>query len=250
MHGTSQELPPSRFTGAQDTPEVPSIWATQVRIPSDLERLVRQESTDSGDTLNTVLVKRIKAGYEADNSPNIVQTLEAAAFTFLEVLDTEHKRIILENAEEHKRTVAEYLLSAILLAHEQGNTSHLMPDAAFPAEAVFDPASPVYGAEATLTCEYCHKEIAKPYKLKSQRYCHDPEPALVDVVKKAMQAHGVESEQYQDAMDALAACPETCGRLAEQRKVQEQRADIVAMRQESEGAINLRKVVPKRRVRT
>lgn len=244
-------LPSQRVTGMQDEAEnqkeVPSLWTTQVRIPSDIERLVRQESTDTGDTLNTILVKRLQAGYEADNSPNIAQTLETAAFMFLELLDTEHQRIILENVEEHKRTVAEYLISAIMLAHEQGNTSYLMPDAAMPPDAVIGDANVPPSMEATLTCEYCQKEIEKPYKLKQQRYCHDPEPILIDAVKKAVQDYGKESEQYQNAMDDLAQCPETCGKLASQREAQTLRDDIVAMRQNTEGSINLRKVAPKRR---
>ena len=194
-------------------------WVVSFRVPVHLEAMIRSESTASGVSLNTVMVKTMEAGFhppsEVETQPH---TLETAAYTFFEVLEADHQTILMGNVEAHKRSMAEYMLSAIKRVHEQGETSFVMPDAALPPDVgVESDRTPV--EEEVLACEHCHAIIALPYTRKGQRYCHDPEPALVALVEDAEAAFGPDSDECAAALKTLHACPVPCGRQAQLKSV-------------------------------
>ena len=212
--------------GRQNTKESKSesndrldIWSTQLRIRGDIEQLVRQRKAETGQSLNEILCEWVEAGATDLPDGAMPPTLEHAAYVFLEALDDDHRRILLDNVDEHKRTLAEYMVSAIKLAHDRGETAYLMPDAAMPADVIFDKLTTPTSQQSELVCQRpeCGRLIARPYVRPDQRFCHPPDEG------------------------------ESCGRLYEQGRINAQRQEQVTARQSSDLAINLAKIVPRSR---
>ena len=224
METTTQE---PRLTLAKHSPGVGSdTWTTQARIPSNIERAIRNEKELTGESLNEIIVSRLRRSYDTAATPSheteVTTSLEAAAYTFLSTLDDDHQRILLDNVKEYGRSLPEYIISAMKLVHDQGQTGHLMPDAAMPANLDIHASTVQHpnGHEGVeLVCEECGNVIPPPYVRDGQRYCHNKDD-------------GVPS----------------CGRIAQLRLVKENRALQARVNNTGKAAFDLRGAIPRKRV--
>lgn len=198
-------------------------WITQLRVPGEIERQVRAEKEATGMSLNEILVNRLKGVAPAPPLPaaEVTTSLEAAAYTFLATLDDDHQRILLDNVKESRRSLAEFMVSALKLMHDQGQSNYLMPDAAMPADVLVAPSTVAHPSgvhDKELICEECHAVIPPPYVRDGQRFCHDKDDGST-----------------------------SCGRIAAIRQVREHRGAQSRALNRGKGAFDLRGAIPQRR---
>ena len=149
----------------------------KIKISEQRAAELRRQAEEIGVTVNTMIAKTVE-----DAPP---PTLDAAAAVFLAQLTDEHRKLILDCAQETGRTPAAYILSYIMRAHDQGATA--VPIAETLEEARITPL-PV--GNATKRCEWCHQPFQADRP--DQRYCPPPldgescgRQAGLDAVRKA-----------------------------------------------------------------
>ena len=201
--GSKPEMQQGKGDGMAPTQEgtQSDIWTTQVRLPGCVEREVRAEKESTGVSLNEIIVRRITMQETPPAPPaaEAAMSLDAAAYTILQTLDDDHQRILLDNVAEHQRSLAEYIISALKLVHDRGESSHLMPDAAMPTSLHTKAAAPAQNGNATteLLCEECQAVIPEPYVRIGQRYCHDKDDGSTSCGTKAQMRIVKENREMQ-----------------------------------------------------
>jgi len=140
-----------------------SDYKIKVSEPCSFE--LRKQADALGITINTLMAQLI------EERATVTPSIEIAAGVFLSHLEPEHRKLIIDCAEETHRSPAAYIMSYIQRAHEQGAT-------ALPIAEALDPSSQLPLAFANnadpgvMLCEWCQRPITTPHA--GQRYCSTP----------------------------------------------------------------------------
>ena len=147
--------------------------AYKIHISEERAFALRERAKELDTTINKVITALVE-----DEAP---LTLAAAAEVFMNQLDPEHKRLILDCCNETKRSPATYILAYIQRAHDQGATAIPVPEIAEPRE-VARPTAP----QPPSTCAYCHKPFFASQE--GQKYCPMPDDGESCGRKASLQA--------------------------------------------------------------
>jgi hypothetical protein len=168
----------------------------QLRISLDqdvIDTLQAQADAD-GKTLSALIAEKAAfAPAVANASTQEAFTLDQAAEAFMRVLAPGHADLIRACANETRQKPVAYLLSAITLAYENGQTSLLLPQCTGERIAVSSPA-----ATGTAVCQWCRASfiMTRP----GQIYC--PVPAIPNGESCSRQAALAPIAKRRQAVDA------------------------------------------------
>jgi len=129
---------------------------------------LRAEAEAGGKKLSELLVEKVTFAPALANEPTqTALTLDQAADAFLRVLAPGHADLIRQCANDNRQKPAAYLLSAITLAYENGQTSLLLPQCA--GERIAASTSAQHGVGS---CQWCGHDF--PMTRPGQIYCPVP----------------------------------------------------------------------------
>lgn len=155
-----------------------------IALPEDLVERLRFDADAEGVNVSTIIENRLQfAPNAAPEKEQKAFTLDEAAEVFMSVLDRGHVELIRSCAADTKQRPSAYLLSAIKLAHENGQTSLLLPS------CLGERLDPLAIQTGQVQCDWCHDmfTMTRP----GQKYCPQPKTA------------GQESCSRQAALDAI-----------------------------------------------
>ena len=111
--------------------------------------------------------------------------IHEAATIFLDVLDPEHKRLILDCAKEQSRTPAAFILNCVKMIHDQGRTSQAIPETLDVFGAAVPPSvlQPGFEIQPPIECKWCHTPFI-PTRI-GQEYCLPPADGSEPCARKA-----------------------------------------------------------------
>lgn len=131
----------------------------KIRISETRAAQLRQQADDLDITINTLIAQIV----EGDTTPVTANPADAAAAYFLDKLEPEHRKLIEDCCRETQSTPASYILGYIKLAHDQGNTAKMLPEA-------LDPTRVAPVALSNKACEWCNA----PLEDCNARFCPPP----------------------------------------------------------------------------
>ena len=137
----------------------------KIRISESRAGELRAQAEALDISINTLMAQIVENQTVPAPASRIASPDEAAAY-FLDKLEPEHRKLIEDCSRETQSHPASYLLGYIKLAHDQGNTAKMLPEAPDPTRSQ---SSPV--ALSNTACEWCHA----PLENRTARFC--PEPA-------------------------------------------------------------------------
>jgi hypothetical protein len=176
----------------------------QIRISLDQSLIddLQAQADAAGITLSALLAEKAQfAPAAAPASTQDVFTLDQAADAFLRVLAPGHADLIRQCANDTRQKPAAYLLSAITLAYENGQTSLLLP--AYVGERLAATAPAQHGIGH---CQWCGHDfqLTRP----GQIYCPTPSvPGGQSCSRQAALAPIVNRRQAQSADLTYAPSP-------------------------------------------
>lgn len=140
-----------------------SDYKIKVSEPCSFE--LRKQADALGVTVNTLMAQLI------EERATVTPSIDVAAGVFLSHLEPEHRKLILDCAEDTHRSPAAYIMSYIQRAHDQGATALPVAEARDPSLqqplAFANQADP-----GVVLCEWCQHPLVTPYA--GQRYCAPP----------------------------------------------------------------------------
>lgn len=140
-----------------------SDYKIKISEPCAVE--LRKQAESMGLTINTLMTQLI------EERATITPSIDIAAGVFLSYLEPEHRKLIIDCAEETHRSPAAYIMSYIQRAHDQGATSVPVAEAVDPS--VHAPLTIANGADVGPTlCEWCQHPFTATQD--GQRYCPPP----------------------------------------------------------------------------
>ena len=141
-----------------------SDYKIKISEPCAVE--LRKQAESMGLTINTLMTQLI------EERATVTPSIDIAAGVFLSYLEPEHRKFIMELAEETKRSPAAYIMSYINLAHDRGETAVPVAEAVDPSTQ--PPLSLANGTAPSPTlCEWCQRPFTSTQE--GQRYCPPPE---------------------------------------------------------------------------
>lgn len=108
-------------------------------------------------------------------------TLEDAADLLLQHMDAGQAALIKDLCAETGHQPSDYLLSYIFLAHERGETAHMIGEHVMVRQEASAAALPALPGEAI--CDYCHKAFRSTRQ--GQKYCPDPDDGTESCGRRA-----------------------------------------------------------------
>lgn len=142
----------------------------QIRISLDQELIdtLQAQADQAGLSLSALIAEKAQfAPAAANTATQDAFTLDQATDAFLRVLQPGHADLIRQCANDTRQKPAAYLLSAITLAYENGQTSLLLPQCA--GERLADTSAMQHG---TGHCLWCGHDFAMTRP--GQVYCPTP----------------------------------------------------------------------------
>lgn len=138
----------------------------KIKISEPCAFELHKQAESMGLTINTLMSQLI------EERATVTPSVDVAAGVFLSYLEPEHRKFIVELAEETKRSPAAYIMSYIKLAHDRGETSIPVAEALDPTMQL--PLALANGVDApTLLCDWCQRPFTPAQD--GQRYCPTPE---------------------------------------------------------------------------
>jgi hypothetical protein len=137
----------------------------KIKISEPCAFELHKQADALGVTINTLMTQLI------EERATITPSIDIAAGVFLSYLEPEHRKLILDCAEETHRSPSAYILAYIHRAHDQGATALPIPEAIDPS--ITPPIALANGAEPEPTlCEWCQRPFTPAQE--GQRYCPTP----------------------------------------------------------------------------
>lgn len=141
-----------------------SDYKIKISEPCAVE--LRKQADALGLTINTLMTQLI------EERATITPSIDVAAGVFLSYLEPEHRKFIMECADETHRSPAAYIMSYIQLAHDRGETQIPVAEAVDPTLQL--PLALANNLEPTLqSCEWCQRPFTPTQD--GQRYCPTPD---------------------------------------------------------------------------
>lgn len=138
----------------------------KIHIAESRAAELRKQADALGITVNTLMTQIL------EERVTLTPSIDVAAGVFLSYLEPEHRKLILECADENKRSPAAYLMSYIQLARDRGETTLPVGEGLDPSLTA--PLSAVPNAERSPSiCEWCHHAFTP--EREGQRYCPAPD---------------------------------------------------------------------------
>lgn len=138
----------------------------KIKISEKRAAELRSQAEELDITINTLIAQIVEGDTLAAPAQRDCTADEAAAF-FLTQLEPEHRKLIEDCAHDTHSHPANYIMSYIKLAHDQGNTSKSLPEAL----EVVKPLTAPTVALGNKYCEWCQK----PLEDQHARFCPAPE---------------------------------------------------------------------------
>lgn len=140
-----------------------SDYKIKISEPCAVE--LRQQADAMGLTINTLMAQLV------EEKATVTPSVDIAAGVFLSYLEPDHRKFILDLANENGRSPAAYIMSYIKLAHDRGET-------AIPIAEAVDPSThrsfitPNNAEVDPPLCEWCQRPFTPTQD--GQRYCPPP----------------------------------------------------------------------------